>query len=52
MSELHSAPIGNALWRAGAGAGKTYNLVERVLRLEEEWRRLPTSSGATAGRRR
>ena len=45
MSELHSAPIGNALWRAGAGAGKTYNLVERVLRLEEEWRRLPTSNG-------
>lgn len=45
MSELHKAPIGNALWRAGAGAGKTYNLVERVLRLEEEWRRRPDSGG-------
>lgn len=45
MSDLHRAPIGNALWRAGAGAGKTYNLVERVLRLEEEWRKIPDSKG-------
>lgn len=34
---LHQRPIGNSLWRAGAGAGKTYNLVERVMRLAEEW---------------
>ncbi len=34
---LHLRPIGNSLWRAGAGAGKTYNLVERVMRLAEEW---------------
>lgn len=46
MSELHNSPIGNALWRAGAGAGKTYNLVERVLRLEEEWRRREKSGQA------
>jgi hypothetical protein len=41
MSEhdLHQSPIGNSLWRAGAGAGKTYNLVERVLRIEHEWRK-------------
>lgn len=34
---LHERPIGNSLWRAGAGAGKTYNLVQRVMRLAEEW---------------
>ena len=47
MSEqdLHRNPIGNSLWRAGAGAGKTYNLVERVLRIEQEWRKKPESQG-------
>lgn len=39
--DLHQSPIGNSLWRAGAGAGKTYNLVERVLRIEQEWRKKP-----------
>ncbi|CAN5452654.1 hypothetical protein BH10BDE1_BH10BDE1_07210 [soil metagenome] len=37
MSDLHLAPIGNSLWRAGAGAGKTYNLVRRVMRIADEW---------------
>lgn len=47
MSELdlHRSPIGNSLWRAGAGAGKTYNLVERVLRIEQEWRKNPENQG-------
>ncbi|MBN8540035.1 MAG: UvrD-helicase domain-containing protein [Deltaproteobacteria bacterium] len=47
MSEhdLHQSPIGNSLWRAGAGAGKTYNLVERVLRIEHEWRKKPENQG-------
>ncbi len=35
----HQAPERNALWRAGAGAGKTFNLVRRVLRLTDEFRR-------------
>ena len=34
---LHLNPIGNSLWRAGAGAGKTYNLVKRVMRIAEDW---------------
>lgn len=37
MSDLHLTPVGNSLWRAGAGAGKTYNLVRRVMRIAEEW---------------
>ncbi|MDX9730750.1 MAG: UvrD-helicase domain-containing protein, partial [Bdellovibrionales bacterium] len=37
MSGLHERPVGEALWRAGAGAGKTYNLVLRVMRIAEEW---------------
>lgn len=47
MSErdLHQSPIGHSLWRAGAGAGKTYNLVERVLRIEHEWRKKPENQG-------
>jgi ATP-dependent helicase/nuclease subunit A len=39
MSDLHLNPIGNSLWRAGAGAGKTYNLVRRVMRIADEWSR-------------
>lgn len=39
MSDLHLQPVGNSLWRAGAGAGKTYNLVLRVLRIAEDWAR-------------
>lgn len=39
MSDLHLQPIGNSLWRAGAGAGKTYNLVLRVMRIAEDWAR-------------
>ncbi len=35
--DLHEQPIGNSLWRAGAGAGKTYNLVKRVMRIAEDW---------------
>lgn len=42
---LHLNPIGHSIWRAGAGAGKTYNLVERVLRIEQEWRKRPESQG-------
>lgn len=34
---MHEKPIGSALWRAGAGAGKTYNLVLRVMRMAEVW---------------
>lgn len=34
---LHERPIGDSLWRAGAGAGKTFNLVKRVMRIAEEW---------------
>lgn len=47
MSELdlHQTPIGNSLWRAGAGAGKTFNLVERVLRIEQEWQKNPENMG-------
>lgn len=37
VSDLHLRPIGNSLWRAGAGAGKTYNLVQRVMRIAEDW---------------
>lgn len=39
MTDLHLNPIGNSLWRAGAGAGKTYNLVRRVMRIADEWSR-------------
>lgn len=35
----HQSPERNALWRAGAGAGKTFNLVRRVLRMTDEFRR-------------
>ena len=34
----HRQPERHALWRAGAGAGKTFNLVRRVLRLCDEFR--------------
>lgn len=37
VADLHLRPIGDSLWRAGAGAGKTFNLVKRVMRIAEDW---------------